>query len=216
MTPGPQRSRGVSSSSAKDEVGEAVGRGVAVVLARLEESIASASAERTRVEQSRTGREQELREARERMRDLGRDLDELVNTVHRDEMARTQQKMRIEQLEERALEELGLDADGLVADYGPDQLVPFSGEVADGEETPEPAPYDREEQTKRLRTPSARWRSWAGSTRSRSRSSRRSRSGTSSSPSSSRTSRAPGATCSTSSARSTSAWSRSSPRRTPT
>ncbi len=133
-------------------VGEAVGRGVAVVLARLEESIASASAERTRVEQSRTGREQELREARERMRDLGRDLDELVNTVHRDEMARTQQRMRIEQLEERALEELGLDAEALVAEYGPDQLVPFTGEVAEGEETPEPVAFDREEQTKRLRT----------------------------------------------------------------
>ncbi|WP_027863366.1 chromosome segregation protein SMC [Marmoricola sp. URHB0036] len=133
-------------------VGEAVGRGVAVVLARLEESIASASAERTRVEQSRTGREQELREARERMRDLGRDLDELVNTVHRDEMARTQQKMRIEQLEERALEELGLDAEALVAEYGPDQLVPFTGEVAEGEEVPAPVAFDREEQTKRLRT----------------------------------------------------------------
>ena len=133
-------------------IGEAVGRGVAVVLARLEESIASASAERTRVEQGRAGREQELREARERMRDLGRDLDELVNTVHRDEMARTQQRMRIEQLEERALEELGLDAEALVAEYGPDQLIPSTAEVAEGEEAPDPVPFDREEQTKRLRT----------------------------------------------------------------
>ena len=132
-------------------VGEAVGRGAALVLARLEESVALAAAERTRVEQGRAGREQELRETRERMRDLGRDLDELVNTVHRDEMARTQQRMRIEQLEERALDELGLDADGLVADYGPDQLIPFTGEVAEGEQVPEPAPFDREEQTKRLR-----------------------------------------------------------------
>ena len=137
-------------------VGEAVGRGAALVLARLEESVALAAAERTRVEQGRAGREQELRETRERMRDLGRDLDELVNTVHRDEMARTQQRMRIEQLEERALDELGLDADGLVADYGPDQLIPpiiveGAGEVAEGEEVPEPAPFDREEQTKRLR-----------------------------------------------------------------
>ena len=134
------------------QVAEAVGRGVAVVLARLEESVALASAERTRVEQSRTSREQELREARERLRDLGRQLDELVSSVHRDEVARTQQRMRIEQLEERALDELGLDADALVSDYGPDQLVAFTGEVADGEPTPEPVPYDREAQTKRLRT----------------------------------------------------------------
>ena len=86
------------------------------------------------------------------MRDLGRELDELVNSVHRDEMARTQQRMRIEQLEERALDELGLDADALVSDYGPDQPVPFTGEVAEGEEVPEPVAFDREEQTKRLRT----------------------------------------------------------------
>ncbi len=71
-------------------------------------------------------------------------------------MARTQQRMRIEQLEERALEELGIDADALVADYGPDQPVPQIGVdgAADGpedEEAPEPVPYVREEQQKRLR-----------------------------------------------------------------
>jgi hypothetical protein len=60
--------------------------------------------------------------------------------------------MRIEQLEERALDELGLDIEALVADYGPDQLIPFTGEVAEGEEAPEPVPFDREDQTKRLRT----------------------------------------------------------------
>ena len=134
------------------EVAEAVGRGVAVVLARLEESVALAAAERARVEQARSSREQELRESREALRDLGRQLDELVSSVHRDEMARTQQRMRIEQLEERALDELGLDVETLVSDYGPDQLVAFTGEVAEGEQAPDPVPYDREEQAKRLRS----------------------------------------------------------------
>ncbi len=133
-------------------VGEAVGRAAAVVLARLEESIAAAAAERSRVEQGRSGRETELREARVQLRDLGRELDALVDETHRDEMARAQQQMRIEQLEERALEELGLDAAALVAEYGPDQLIPFTGELAEGEETPEPIRFDREAQTKRLRT----------------------------------------------------------------
>ena len=45
------------------------------------------------------------------LRELAREHDELVNSVHRDEMARTQQRMRMEQLTERALEELGLDED---------------------------------------------------------------------------------------------------------
>ena len=113
--------------------GQAVVAAAAVVLARLEESVTAATVERTRVEDGRAGREQELMAVRERLRTLARDLDELVNSAHRDEMARTQQRMRIEQIEERALEELGLDADGLVADYGPDQAVPFTGEVAEGE-----------------------------------------------------------------------------------
>jgi chromosome segregation protein len=66
-------------------------------------------------------------------------------------MARTEQRMRIEQLEERALEELGLEVDALIAEYGPDQPVPFSGDLEDGQEMPAPAAYDRETQTKRLR-----------------------------------------------------------------
>ncbi len=131
---------------------EAVGVAVAVVLHRLEDSVRRAAQARAELEEARRGREQELMAVRGKLRDLDREHDELVNSVHRDEMARAQQRMRIEQLEERALEELGLDPDGLVADYGPDQLVPFSGEVEDGEETPEPVPFVREEQQKRLRT----------------------------------------------------------------
>ena len=139
-------------------VAQAVSTAVAVVLQRLEGSIAAAAEARTAVEQSRRGREEELMAVRARLRDLGRELDELVNTVHRDEMARAQQRMRIEQLEERALEELGLDPEALVADFGPDQLVPpvqAGPAEADGttqDVVPaEPVPYVREEQQKRLR-----------------------------------------------------------------
>ncbi len=134
---------------------EAVSLGVAVVLARLEESIAVAAQRRTEVEESRRGREEDLMAVRARLRDLGKEHDELVNTVHRDEMARAQQRMRIEQLEERALEELGLDPDALVADYGPDQPVPVlvvDDQEAGGEaEPPPPVAFVREEQQKRLR-----------------------------------------------------------------
>jgi chromosome segregation protein len=143
---------------------QAVGIAVGVVLAKLEISIHRAAEARAAVEAARSEREQELLSVRASLRDLSREHDELVNSVHRDEMARTQQRMRIEQLSERAMEELGLDEESLVADYGPTNLVPFSGalrdgsylassgtEEADGEGTPEMVPYDREEQTKRLR-----------------------------------------------------------------
>lgn len=134
---------------------EAVGTAVGYVLARLEVSVHRAAEARAAVEQARSGRERELLDVRARLRDLGKEHDELVSSVHRDEMARAQQRMRIEQLEERALDELGLEADALVADYGPDQPVPVSEpaevEEAAGEEPPLPTPYVREEQVKRLR-----------------------------------------------------------------
>jgi len=147
-------------------VARAVATGAAATLARLEVSVATAAEERSRVEQGRSGRENELIAVRGRLRELATSLDELVNSVHRDEMARTQQRMRIEQLEERALEELGLDSEALISEYGPDQLIPRLEAADDGSvevtssETEDPtlddaerAPYafDREEQTKRLR-----------------------------------------------------------------
>jgi chromosome segregation protein len=139
-------------------VAEAVGRGVHVVLDRLEVSVAEAARARTEVEQGRRGREEALLACRARLRQLAKEHDDLVNTVHRDEMARTQQRMRLEQLEERALDELGLDAVSLVAEYGPDQLVPpvlTPEQVADADESaavPEAVPFVREEQQKRLRS----------------------------------------------------------------
>uniref|UniRef100_UPI002B277353 YebC/PmpR family DNA-binding transcriptional regulator n=1 Tax=Nocardioides sp. TaxID=35761 RepID=UPI002B277353 len=110
---------------------EAVSVAAGYVLSRLEISIYEATQARMRVEQARGGRERELIEVRAVLRELGKEHDELVNSVHRDEMARTQQRMRIEQLEERAIDELGLDVEALVAEFGPDQLVPPSLAVPD-------------------------------------------------------------------------------------
>ncbi|MEZ0578829.1 chromosome segregation protein SMC [Nocardioides sp. MH1] len=138
--------------------GRAVATAASYVLGRLEVSIDRALRARTEVEESRRGREQDLMGVRNRLRELGREHNELVNSVHADEMARAQQRMRIEQIEGKALDELGIEAEVLVAEYGPDQLVPFWGEVpeevAQGEDAiePEPVPYVRDEQVKRLRS----------------------------------------------------------------
>jgi len=145
------------------QVAQAVARGVAVVLQRLEESLALGAAERSRVEAARQEREQELRAARAALRELAVQHDELVSSVHRDELARAQQRMRIDQLEERARVELGMEVEALVADYGPDTLVPVvlspdaraaqeANPPEDGVEAPEPVPFVREEQEKRLRS----------------------------------------------------------------
>ncbi|WGY03705.1 chromosome segregation protein SMC [Nocardioides sp. QY071] len=142
---------------AEGRAGQAVASAVTFVLARLERSIEEATARRQSVEDSRRGREQELMGVRQALRDLGKEHQDLVSSVHRDEMARAQQRMRIEQIETKALEELGLEPDGLVADYGPDQPVPVleppaEGESGEADAEPRTVPYVREEQAKRLKT----------------------------------------------------------------
>ncbi len=147
---------------------QAVSTALVWVLERLEGSLVQATAQRTAVEESRRGREQDLLAQRARLRDLTRELDELTSTVHRDELARAQQRMRLEQLEEKVLAEVGLDPDSLVADYGPDQPVPLPEDEAtppvpveldeaddaaeqSAEQAGRTTPYVREEQVKRLR-----------------------------------------------------------------
>ncbi len=96
--------------------------------------------------------EAELTGLRIQLRALAADLDELTSTVHRDEIARAEQRMRIEQLAERALQEFGIETEVLADEYGPHLLVPPSP-PAPGEDPSdeEPKPYIREQQMKRAR-----------------------------------------------------------------
>ncbi len=131
--------------------GRAVGYALDHVLRRLERSIERAAIERSVIEQARAGREQQLLDLRGTLRELSREHEQLVSSVHRDEMARTQQRMRIEQLSDRALDELGLSVEGLIADYGPDQLVP-SPDSEEGDAEPAGVPFNRDAQVARLRS----------------------------------------------------------------
>ncbi|MGE0819746.1 MAG: chromosome segregation protein SMC [Candidatus Nanopelagicales bacterium] len=138
-------------------VAAAVRAGAAATLVRIDISLGVAASERDAAEQARTVREGELLALRTRTRELQTELEALTSSVHRDEMARAEQRMRIEQLEARAMEEFGVDAETLETEYAPDVLVPPSM-VAPGDEVdpeapePEPYPYVREEQEKRMRS----------------------------------------------------------------
>ncbi|MFI6157832.1 chromosome segregation protein SMC [Kitasatospora sp. NPDC051170] len=141
-------------------VANAVAAAARQLLACLEVSLARADAGRAAVEQARAERERELREHREHGRGLKEELDKLVDAGHRDEVLRAEKRMRIEQLEARALEEFGIDGGELLASYGPDRPVPPSPAASaadvtagegEGEEPGEPYPYVRAEQEKRLR-----------------------------------------------------------------
>src|SRR5690606_23304130 len=112
-------------------------------------------AERAAAEAAKAHREQELARARTEGRDLKAELDKLTDSVHRGEVLGAEKRLRVEQLETKALEELGVEPEGLVAEYGPHQLVP----PAAGEQLPEdpehprnrPRPFVRAEQEKRLK-----------------------------------------------------------------
>ena len=128
----------------------------------LERSLALAARERSQAEVMRTDAEAALSAVRGSVRSLTRDFESLVDAAHRDEIARAEQQMRVDALAERAMAELGLEATNLVAEYGPDQAVPVltweDGSAVASEEGqpsssgPEPVPYIRELQEKRLRT----------------------------------------------------------------
>lgn len=136
-------------------VAGAVLAGTESLLRYVEASLARAEAERSAAESARASREQELARERSRVRELAGELEKLTDSVHRDEMLRTEKRLRIEQLEAKALEEHGMDAVGLVAEYGPDQMVPPTPPAEGEERDPDskeaqPRPFVRAEQEKRL------------------------------------------------------------------
>ncbi|WP_405829752.1 AAA family ATPase [Streptomyces sp. NBC_01176] len=140
-------------------VAEAVASGARQLLAHVEVSLGRAEEERGAAENARTYKEQALGAVRGEGRDLKAELDKLTDSVHRGEVLGAEKRMRMEQLETKALEELGVEPAGLVADYGPDQLVPPSL-PAEGEELPEdpehprnqPRQFHRAEQERRLKS----------------------------------------------------------------
>ncbi|MFG3147801.1 chromosome segregation protein SMC [Streptomyces sp. NPDC048243] len=140
-------------------VAQAVASGARQLLAHVEVSLGRADEERTVADTAKAHREQELGAARSQGRDLKAELDKLTDSVHRGEVLGAEKRMRVEQLEAKALDELGVEPAGLVADYGPDQPVPPSL-PAEGEELPEdpehprnqPRRFHRAEQEKRLKS----------------------------------------------------------------
>ncbi|KRF40734.1 chromosome segregation protein SMC [Terrabacter sp. Soil810] len=119
----------------------------------LAESAEQAGRARAAGEAERTERDAELAVVRRDISVLQAELRELTDSVHRDEVARTQQRLRIEQLETKAVEELGISPSALVEEYGPHQLVPAVPDPhADPDAPqPDPVPFVREAQEKRLR-----------------------------------------------------------------
>ncbi len=134
------------------------------ILAFVEESIELAEQVRDQAEQQRATREVELMSVRAATAEAQKELATLTDSVHKDEMARTSQRLRIETLELKSIEELGLSVDHLITEYGPETLVPLAPGVGTdkwaalrievdeaGDELREGTPFVRQEQEKRLK-----------------------------------------------------------------
>ncbi|MBJ8343338.1 chromosome segregation protein SMC [Antrihabitans sp. YC2-6] len=143
------------------EVAAAVVESGLRVARHLEGIVAAAVAHRDDLVKQR-GERNALRErVTVRVRELTTQLAALTDAVHRDEVARTQAALRIEQLEEAIAEQFGIGLDDLVAEYGPHVPLPPSAlELAEYEQAkergeqviaPAPMPYDRPTQERRAK-----------------------------------------------------------------
>ena len=134
------------------------------ILAWVEGSIELAEHVRDDAEEQRATREVDLMAIRSSTMEAEKELARLTDTVHRDELARAAQRLRIESLENKSIEELGFSVDHLIKEYGPDTLVPLAPQVLSdkwaalrvevddaGAEVRDGTPFVREEQEKRLK-----------------------------------------------------------------
>ncbi|MEZ5087105.1 MAG: chromosome segregation protein SMC [Tessaracoccus sp.] len=141
---------------AEAEIAGAVRDAAAELAAHVEAACERAQTERNAADRGRRAAESAAADARKAAKAATGQLDELQRGVHRDEMARIERRMRVEQLAERAMTELGLEPEALIAEYGPELPVPVltgpdGAALTEDDETPEPIPYDRAEQAARLR-----------------------------------------------------------------
>src|SRR5690348_42452 len=114
--------------AAQAAVARAVALGARYAVEAAEQSVNQALARRAEAEAASSGGAAELKAVRARVRDLAADLDTVVNTAHGTEIARAEHRLRLAQLAEHALEEFGVEADALVAEYGPEVPVPVIGD----------------------------------------------------------------------------------------
>jgi chromosome segregation protein len=156
------RERAAAAQVARErgaQVAARVRAGAERALSALATSLERAATERDELAVVRSAREAELLEVRGRVRAATGDLERLTDEVHRDEVARAEQRYRIEALEAKAAEEFGVDLPTLLAEYGPSAPVPPPPEQlaaavspegrAAGEPEPEAQPYDRAAQERR-------------------------------------------------------------------
>lgn len=124
-----------------------------VALEAAERALAQAAAERDRLSERRSQVSQEVSDARRALDRLSAELSEATASAHQGQIAAEQTRLRVEDLQRRALEELSLEPEQLLAEFGPETLVPMLPLDPDQVEkaaAAEPSAYVRAEQERAL------------------------------------------------------------------
>jgi chromosome segregation protein len=128
---------------------------------RLDRAVGAALRNRDVLVAERQQRSVAMAEVREEVNTLGTRIAALTESLHRDEVAKAQATLRIEQLEHMVLEQFGMAPADLVAEYGPQvPLPPTELELAEYEQArergeqvtaPAPLPFNRPTQERRAK-----------------------------------------------------------------
>jgi len=117
--------------AAQAAVAKAVATGSGFALDCAEHSLALAASRRAEAEALSASKAETLKSVRARVGVLAAELDKVVNTAHGSEMARAEHRLRLEQFEQHAADEFGVEPDVLVSEYGPDVPVPMPEDSQD-------------------------------------------------------------------------------------
>jgi chromosome segregation protein len=123
---------------------------VPMVLERLQVSAAIAKAQLLELESARANQNAELVKLRGETAEIQMKLSTLTQSVHDIELANHEKRLNLANLAGKAYDELGLEQDVLVAEYGPDQLVEDTENSEPGQE-PKKKQFNMDEQVARLK-----------------------------------------------------------------
>ena len=124
-----------------------------LALEAAERALSQAAAERDRLSERRSQVSQEVSDARRALDRLSAELSEATASAHQGQIAAEQTRLRVEDLQRRALEELSLEPEQLLAEFGPQTLVPMlplDPDEVDKAAAAEPSAYVRAEQERAL------------------------------------------------------------------
>ena len=121
--------------------------GIEVAIGRIDSSVERADHDFQELELQRAELQAQVEAAEQAVTNARGQLAKLQEQLHERRLVRQEHEIKLEQLHERSLTELGYSHQYLISNFGPDQPVD-TGE----EDSVEVVLYDRSEQQKRLRT----------------------------------------------------------------